>query len=647
MLKHRLVLMGALPVVGVILALRMLGFAAGSVPEISAEVSAEQAVDHPLQSTLTGTVNAADGTVLEGVAVSARAVGGTITTSVFTDEDGEYYFPLLEGGDYHVWAQAVGFAAARSELLLDSDGLARQVFNLDRIPDFTPQLRGSEWLASLPDRTHDDRRMKELLRVNCTECHSLSVALHQPFDEQGWVAILNLMERSRYFGWAAPDGQALGRPSYESGSVIRRDITIHRHKEELAKYLARVRGPDSPPLDFKLQPRPTGDAARVVVTEYDLPVDATGELDWSNGSDWAEGPAGGLHLAYSQAHDVVADRDGNAWFTKALSAQSVNRTIGKLNSKTGQVTDFMVPLPSGLPRGAHGIMLDRDGFVWFDAHGVWGRVDPTRESIEIIVPPPGLSIGVDNTTKQDGKGKFWADTRYGAIRFDPQATGAKRWMLFGNVTLADGFSYGVAGDRDGNGWWSQFNADRVVKADPETGKTYEIRMPRDQDRAALMTASDNAFYESVGALEWGGINSVPGAQAPRRLAADPGGDTVWVPLYLGMKLASINTRTLELQYYPLPILGTPYYLVVDDEHNVWANLLSDDRIVKFEPKTENWTVYDLPSHGCSTRNIAFDNIRREAWLPCSRSSRLARFQFRTAEQLQALKRAVVSVAARQ
>ena len=47
------------------------------------------------------------------VVVSARASGKSLTTSVFTDRQGNYAFPSLDAGQYRVWAQAVGFEAAR------------------------------------------------------------------------------------------------------------------------------------------------------------------------------------------------------------------------------------------------------------------------------------------------------------------------------------------------------------------------------------------------------------------------------------------------------------------------------------------------------------------------------------------------------
>ena len=566
-----------------------------------------------------------------GIAVSARAAGRTFTTTVFSDEDGGFVFPALDDGDYRLWAQGVGFETARAEATLAAGSPAAHTFTLSAIDDFTPQLSGAEWLDSLPEETFEDRRLKEIFRVNCTECHSPSVALHNRFDEAGWLAILDLMEHSTYTGWLGDRRPPPG--DYEAGGGIYRDRTMGYHKEELAAYLARVRGPDSE-LDFVLQPRPSGDAARVVVTEYDVPVDRLGELAWHDGSDWSEGPGTGMHGAMGGLHDVIVDNDGNAWMTE--SAGNLHRTVTKLDTRTGQVTDFKLTRGAGArtrTRSSHGIGRDQDGTLWFDTNGSLGRIDAATDTIDLFTPPRGMGSGVSVTVDADGLGKIWGGTRYGSIWFDPDTMA---WKHLQNVTPADGFTYGMTGDADGNGWWTQFNAERVVKGDPRTGESTEfiMRPPWMADRESLMTPDDRAFYESVGALLWGGINSVPGAQAPRRLGADRGGDTVWVPNYLGMNLARIDIRTHEVTYHALPINGNPYFVVVDKDHNVWANLLSDDRVVKLEPDTGEWTIYQLPSIGCETRNIAVDDIRGDIWVPCARTSRVARLQFRTPAEVE-------------
>src|SRR5262249_54798646 len=57
---------------------------------------------------LRGSVAWAAGEPMGGVTVSAKADGTTITTTVFTDDSGRYYFPPLANGAYRVWAQALG-----------------------------------------------------------------------------------------------------------------------------------------------------------------------------------------------------------------------------------------------------------------------------------------------------------------------------------------------------------------------------------------------------------------------------------------------------------------------------------------------------------------------------------------------------------
>src|SRR2546426_11826488 len=62
---------------------------------------------------VSGVISSPSGQKLEGVTVSAKLEGSTITTSVYTDETGSYYFPPLPAGTYRVWAQALGFDTAK------------------------------------------------------------------------------------------------------------------------------------------------------------------------------------------------------------------------------------------------------------------------------------------------------------------------------------------------------------------------------------------------------------------------------------------------------------------------------------------------------------------------------------------------------
>ena len=170
-----------------------------------AGATAPAAAQLPGPTPLAGTVTASGGEPMPGVAVSARAEGTPITTSVFTDDAGRYYFPPLapplEGGRYRVWAQAVGYESASAHVALAPERRMGQDFTLAAAADFTHQLSGVEWLNALPAGTREDRRLREVFRVTCTECHQAGLVLQNRFDERGWRAMIDLMANVSYHGW--------------------------------------------------------------------------------------------------------------------------------------------------------------------------------------------------------------------------------------------------------------------------------------------------------------------------------------------------------------------------------------------------------------------------------------------------------------
>jgi virginiamycin B lyase len=596
-----------------------------------------------------GTVSV-DHRPLDGVTVSLHATDTTMTTSVFTDERGEYVFPLIPSGRYELRTQAVGYAPATASVVIDSAKPNKQSVALTRINDVSRQLSGTEWYDALPEDTPEHRRMKQVLNTTCADCHSLAVILQNRFDANGWRAIIKAMEESSHVGWNGrrdpPDDQ-LG---FLAG-------IMRHHREDLVTYLTEMRGPEPSPMKLVPGPRPRGDAARVVVTEYDIPIgERENELAWYNGSDWSQGPSVGMHGIVG-VHDAIVDSAANVWLTENRFTFETNRTFTKLDPRSGRITAVTVVAAdpaSGARTGELGEARLTTGKVMFteqvaqdEQHRIWGqfgaslgRFDPTSLTIALFTPPRGMG-GFMNSTDVDPQGHVWTNSvnRNGSIRFDPAA---QTFRLFQQRTPADGSTYGVAADAEGNGWWSQFLADYVTKADVKTGERFEIAMrdPNYEKRRALMTPADLAFYEAAGAQSWGGyaVDPVPWASAPRRLSADQKGNTVWVPNWGGGTLAKIDIHTLKVRYYPLPVHGHPYNTRVDATHNVWIDVPMADAIVKFEPKTEQWTVYQLPSRGCGSRHLGIDVARSEMWLPCDQSSRVARFQFRTAADIAAQKR---------
>jgi streptogramin lyase/mono/diheme cytochrome c family protein len=565
----------------------------------------------------TGVTRLATGATLDGVAVTARMEGSPITTTVYSDAQGRFVFPALPRGQYEVWAQAVGYDAARANLTLDISHPIAQVLTLKVTADPTRQLSTAEWLASLPDATLADRRMKHIFDNTCNSCHQANFVLQNRFDAAGWRAIVERM--------AITDTYAS-----EKG---RRDRIIDHYADELVAYLARVRGPESSVVP-KLLPRPHDEAARVVITEYNVaPAESPNTLVDQDGSDWSERVPSAGNGARG-VHDIAIDFQGNAWVTDGEANR--HRTFFKVDAKTGMVTNFRVAAPNGFARGSHGIDVDQHGIIWinlFPGPGTSGRgpgslcrVDPATGQFELFDPAPGRG-NVGMTVEVDGKGKVWAVSPSGATAFDPAT---KVFTPFKSTTPGVG-GYGVAGDRQGNGWWVTPGKDVVGFGDYETGTIAELPIAPRGDMLELATAEDRAFFEQVGSNT--GTAILP-SQGPRRMSAGP--DAVWWANFWGHSIGKADLKTHAVTLYPSPIIDAHTYdVALDRRGRVWVALMTDDRVARFDPASQRWTVFQLPSLGFEMRHIAVDNHRAalDVWVPSYRTSKVARLQFRTEAQL--------------
>ncbi len=543
-------------------------------------------------SILTGTVTAPGGEKMGGVTVSAKAVGATITTTVFTDEAGAYYFPALPAGKYRVWAQALGFETANGEAELKTGG--RADFALKNIVDtekLIRQLPGDLILAGLPEETADDARMKRIIHNNCTSCHTPSYILQHRFDEAGWHAIIEAMKNINVYGVYRP---------------TQFNPVLDHHQDELARYLAKTRGPNGGAFKITSRPRPSGEAARAVFREYDVPLNPDQELPSAtppnNGSDWTKATTS---RAGSMPHDAAADLDGNLWF--AAVAPNKTMSVGRIDGKTGALKPFKLDAATGNAATVHGLIRDANGVIWFNAwmpKGGLAKVDPKTEKVAVYMPPEGMShIDGPVTLDYDSKGGIWAGTNDGALRFDPAT---EKFTEFKSVhpkgpNNAVGQTYGIVGDRDGNGYWSQMAFDTIVKANLATGETTELKLPPVKDEMARATAADNKFYESYGPRDIG--TPFPWSQGPRRMGIDRERGIIWVANSWSGTLARVDTRTLQTTMIPLPNTFTnqPYAAIPDKNQNVWTPLWTTDQIAKYDAKAGTWTMFDLPTRGTEVR----------------------------------------------
>ena len=423
---------------------------------------------------LAGTVKGADGKPMEGVAVSAKAEGVTITTSVWTNQDGAYAFPQLEAGSYQVWAQAVGFDRPVAQGVITAGKATRQDFTLKPIQNFERQLSSAEWLESLPDATSADRRMKMVILNECSNCHLPAFILEKRFDAADWELLMNQMAKITADGGPPltsagdPDGIKAGGAKFEDGELDANGnlAGIHTklwkfYRKDVIEYLARVRGPQAVPLKLKPFPRPTGIATQLVVTEYDLPRERGGNLfsldpktgrvtmlvvrngrtdaeqlpptplnEFRSGSDWMLGTR---HEGEERgAHDVALGTDGKIYY------------------------------------GANGMTSDPRGYVWYGTTE-FNKLDIETQTITAFPKIPVMSHGKD----VDTKGYIWGSSNDGAVRMNT-ATG--EWTEF-KAPTAYSRPYDLSIDRLDNVWFTELAVDRMAVVDSETGEVTEVPLP--------------------------------------------------------------------------------------------------------------------------------------------------------------------------
>ncbi len=583
-------------------------------------------------SLLTGAITSTGGEKMGGVTVSAKAEGSTITTSVFTDETGNYYFPPLPNGKYRVWAQALTYQGANGNIELKKK-TTRRDFVLQPTKsqeDWIRQLPGDEFLAALPGDTPEDYRMKTQVRKNCTGCHSASYPLQHRFDEEGWNKILNLMKHVNVLGvYQGPEHKATPN--------------IEFHQKELAAYLARARGPGESSMKFKLRPRPSGEAARAVFKEYDFSMEH-GHTASMDGSDWALGTKSSMnHVA--GVHDAQMDFDGNIWITYAHTSTAT--TIGRIDGKTGAVKNFKLDDQRGIAAGTHGITRDENGILWFNvrsnvarSRGGLGRIDPKTEKITVYLPPEPMS-GTAGTLDADMNGNVWVTTPDGALRFNVKE---EKFTEFKSVTYKNQHGtatvYGLAADRTGNGWWLLMAQDLIDYSDLKTGKSGEFKLPPEKAVMENLTPEQRKMYETFQPPDFN--TPFAWAQAPRRMGADKNGDYVYVGNSFGGTLAKINIHTKEATLVPLPNpeAHQPYQIGVDKDHNVWTNLWSTDKVAKYDPSAGQWTLFEMPTRGTESRHISLlerDGQPLRVIVPYERGRKVAVLTPRSEAEIQALK----------
>jgi streptogramin lyase len=489
------------------------------------------------QSALSGKVFSDREGPMEGVLVSAKKAGSTITVTVVSDAKGEYAFPAgrLDQGSYHLTIRAIGYALDGADSVeLAAGKPATADLKLKPTPVAPDQLTNSEWLTSAPGPFE----LKRML-LNCTDCHSAQRIFESKHTSDDF---LKVFERMGTYYPGASDLQ----PQRLVGAH-RRPPVDPAMAQSFAGYLAALNlsAKEVHGFEIKTNPRPTGRATRVIITEYDL---ARKEI---------------------QPHDVVVDPDGGVWFS-----HFGEQFLSKLDPNTGKVTDYPIRVfKPDHPKGTLDLEVDPDGNLWVALMYQSGMARFDRKTEQFRYYPFPKEWQTDATQQSHfsvagmkADGKVWVKNtdRSQVLKLDPE-TGV--YENLGSFKVPDTGRpigiYGIYADQQNNAYILEYGNGGIGKIDAKSGKF--------------------AFYPTP----------TPFARARRgRVDAQ---NRLWFAEYGANGIAVFDPATEKITEYRKPLeWESPYDAVADRYGDVWEVNESSDRLGRLAPKTGTWVNY--PRH---------------------------------------------------
>ena len=222
----------------------------------------------PHSTALTGRVSSAEEGPMEGVLISAKKAGSSITVTVVSDDQGRYRFPStkLSAGEYSLRIRAVGYdLESPASVQVGAGGATTADLKLRKAADTAAQLSNSEWFDSLQGTD----QQKVSIR-NCTHCHTLERVMRTRGDADAMVKIVERMTTYPQLAFPLmPQKLVAARVGGGEDPLERRREAWRRQ----AQYLSTINlsSTDYWKFPFKTHTRPKGRATQVIYTEYDLP----------------------------------------------------------------------------------------------------------------------------------------------------------------------------------------------------------------------------------------------------------------------------------------------------------------------------------------------------------------------------------------
>jgi streptogramin lyase len=509
--------------------------------------------------TLSGRVRDADGKAIPGAMVTLTDAARGISESVYADAGGRFVLVTRRiGGKLALRVRQAYFRDVRGEVELGASQKLRRDVSMQ------PMTEAAEISASLPAAYHfggihfeaGTAFARDRFQRDCLTCHQVGNDITRvPRSAEAWASTIERMHK--YLGnfdvglrmqraqllAAAFDGRPIAvRPRFPfDPAIARAHLTEYRLDTAQLPHDAEI----SPNDGLVYVADQFGD--QLIVVDLDsgttryFPVSHEG---MNVGGKFARLGIPALGDAASRLYHgphSLAVGPDGRWYTTDTFAT----VIGVFNPKSWSWEQWY-EIPDGRRMPSlypHTIRFDRGGRAWFTLafSEQVGRLDPVTRRIDVVDLPPGKSLGVASGTVPYG------------IDVDP---------------------------KDGSVWYARLWADKIGRIDPVTLEVTEFDAP---------------------------------VKGPRRLRFGADG-TLWLTGYSDGVIAEIRTAgssPFTSRVHALPEFAPGYrpaayaLAVAPRTGHVWVNETMTDRLYRYEPKRDRWTVYPLPLRGTYTREISF------------------------------------------
>lgn len=343
------------------------------------------------------------------------------------------------------------------------------------------------------------------------------------------------------------------------------------------------------------------------------------------------------YLAKNFTPDVPVDpRVVAQWLLHPGGPSHPNRNLPGIlleGAAASVAMEFSLP-PNSMP---HDIAVDSDGIAWVSETktGMLGRFDPNSLTYIRVSPPVAKDRKVQlNSVAVDAKGHVWfVDDGPNArmLQYNPMIE------EFDTYPLPE-YRYPIPPDStparlvtlrflEGNVWATGITANWIVQLEPSTRKTTEYPVPKGSSPYGLAIGGDHRVWYAaevgnlVGRLDpaTGRITyyNVPTAKSEvRGMAADAEGN-LWVAATESGKLLKVDFRNgIFTEFNPPSQDSGPYSVDVDTKRNlIWFSEIYADKIARFDPQTNTFIEFPLPSSDLDVRRIEIDrsNPNRVWW----------------------------------